>query len=277
MFQVSLASLLVLTTRLVHVYPFRFAPVPSTVTPGIPITVTWFRSAQETESFVIVKNGGGRLGSIATITVDAKPGQTSGTAEVTFFETKKFILQAVQTNALGDPINTIFFDSQTIRNFGERDGATQVASEMLSGRPAQRTGIPVTTTTPDSSSTITSENGIISPSGFGSNATMTSTTFGSGRQVQELSPGAIVGIVIGCCAFILTCVWIFRYRLNRRRIRMQKVTTPELDVYMIPSNLQPPARSKRSVSQRHRDAGPVEAVLHRSGSGELPPAYQDLV
>ncbi|KAI3602192.1 hypothetical protein WG66_002507 [Moniliophthora roreri] len=96
---------------------FSIAPITlPVITPNHPITVTWFRSGQETEGFVLVKSivNEGHPGTEAIVTVNPSPGQTSGEVPVPFFQSKTFVLHAVQTDNEGHTVFTLFRDLQTI-------------------------------------------------------------------------------------------------------------------------------------------------------------------
>ncbi|KAI3616789.1 hypothetical protein WG66_004252 [Moniliophthora roreri] len=284
-----------LVTQILVVQSFSIGPITRPVTAREPATVTWFRSAEETEGFILVKSGigEGRIGAAATVKVKATPGQTEGIATLTFIRPVAYHLVAVQTDDLGNAVNSFYTDTQPVTALDLASTPSITSSEPITSSRKQTSELtdgPSSTSVPSSS-----------------------------RGHRSLHPAAISGIVIGCSILLGACslaIW------HRQRLRRKYKDNALVDAFTTFSNTKEGtsftgfrrklkrragvienraidrsnASSRAFVSsqstssnegrsrveaqvlpptERHIDAGPIP--LERSPSGRLPPAYEDLI
>ncbi|ESK91137.1 hypothetical protein Moror_9540 [Moniliophthora roreri MCA 2997] len=93
---------------------FSIEPVTAPIIPNQAITVTWLREPEETEPFALVKSGvnqGTVNFSLATVPVNATPGETTGAVEVTFLQTTEFVIHAIYTGSI---TSTFYTDPRTV-------------------------------------------------------------------------------------------------------------------------------------------------------------------
>ncbi|KAK7028057.1 hypothetical protein VNI00_015008 [Paramarasmius palmivorus] len=192
---------------------FSFAPFPTTITQGIPFTITWIREPEETQSFMIIKSAVGvpPVSSPRYFLVTATAGQTEGTVLVSFpTNTYAFVLDAVQIDGNGNPLSTFYTGTQTLAVIATGEIASQF--------------VPTSVTTGSSSVTpISVLSGLPSP---------TSSQSFSSTPANRKPVGAIVGGAVGgiCLSLFLSLVGLYLLRRRRKQKQIAQLTNAQ-DLY----------------------------------------------
>ncbi|KAK7023567.1 hypothetical protein VNI00_016653 [Paramarasmius palmivorus] len=231
---------------------FSLAPFPTTITQGIPFTVTWIREPEETQSFMIIKSAVGvpPVSSPRYFLVTATAGQTEGTVLVSFpTNTYAFVLDAVQIDGNGNPLSTFYTGTQTLAVIATGEIASQFVPTS------------VTTTGSSSVTPISVLSGLPSP---------TSSQSFSSTPANRKPVGAIVGGAVGgiCLSLFLSLVGLYLLRRRRKQKQIAQLTNAQ-DLYRS-SEITPFTErrsSKRILSNSHVKSIPEPTSSLHTGAG----------